>query len=298
MEVSRLNSIDRLNKNNGKETNHPLVTVLDLSKAQPGPAVRVHFELYGVFLKESTCSSVKYGRNYYDYQDGTLLFVAPGQVVEIEDVDEKGLHQPSGLVLFFHPDLIRGTSLGQNINSYSFFSYNVNEALHVSEKERELVLDLFEKIKTEVEYPVDKHSKKLISDNIELLLNYCDRFYDRQFIVREEANKGVIGQFEDLLKERLKSEELTKSGMPTVAWCADQLNLSPKYFGDLIKKESGKSAQEYIHLLLINEAKERVLDSTKSISQIAYELGFSYPQHFSRLFKQKVGVSPLEWRSN
>lgn len=295
-EIRKLGSIEELNDHNGKATAHPLVTVLDLSKSQPGPVVKIHFELYGIFLKDAKCSAVKYGRKYYDYQNGTLVFVAPGQIVEIEDENEGGLHQPSGWVLFFHPDLIRGTSLGQAIKEYTFFSYHVNEALHLSETERLFVLDCFEKIQTEIERPVDKHSKKLIADNIELFLNYCIRFYDRQFIIREHSNRGIVEKFESLLDDYFNSERLILAGLPSVAYCAEKLNVSAKYFGDLIKKETGKSALDCIQLRLIELAKERIFDTGKSVSEIAYELGFKYPQHFSRLFKQKVGVSPNEYR--
>lgn len=300
-EIRKLGSIEELNVRNGKATDHPLVTILDLSNSQPvqvrtGPVAKIHFELYGIFLKESTCSAVKYGRNYYDYQSGTLVFVAPGQVVELEEENDGELHQPSGWVLFFHPDLIRGTSLGQTIKDYSFFSYNVTEALHLSEKEQQFVMDCFENIQTEIERPIDKHTKKLIADNIELFLNYCTRFYDRQFIIREQTNKGVVEKFETLLDDYFNSEKLIVDGIPSVAYCAENLNLSPKYFSDLIRKETGKSALDSIQLKLINLAKERMFDTRKSVSEIAYELGFKYPQHFTRLFKQKVGVTPNAYR--
>lgn len=297
-EIQILGSIEALNQNNGIDTTNPLVTVIDLSKSRPGPSIKLRFELYGVFLKEANCSAMKYGRNYYDYQAGTLVFVAPGQVVEIEDTDENGLHQPSGLVLFFHPDLIRGTSVGQNMRDYSFFSYEVNEALHISASERKFVMDCFEKIKTEIDRPIDKYSKKLIANTIELLLNYCVRFYDRQFIVREQVNKGVIEKFEQLLDAYFNSEKLQTEGLPNVAFCAEKLHLSPKYFGDLIKKETGKTAQEHIQLRLMYLAKNQLFDTQKSIAEIAYELGFKYPQHFTRLFKQKVGMTPNEFRMN
>lgn len=295
--VKRLNSIDALNRFNGKHTNHPLVTVLDLSESKPGEPGKIHFELYGIFLKDSKCNAMKYGRNYYDYQDGTLIFVAPEQIVEIEDVDEDGLHQPSGLVLFFHPDLIRGTSLGQHIKDYTFFSYQINEALHISEKERLFVLDCFEKIETEIERPIDKHSKKLIANTIELLLNYCVRFYDRQFISREIANKGIVERFEAILDDYFESEKLINEGIPSVAYCADCLNISVKYFGDLIKKETGQSAKDYILNRTIEQAKNRIVQNDMTVNEIAYSLGFKYPQHFSRLFKDKVGYSPSEFKN-
>ena len=297
-EIQVLGNIEVLNKNIGIDTANPLVTVIDLSKSEPGPAIKLRFELYGIFLKEANCSAMKYGRNYYDYQAGTLVFVAPGQVVEIEDNDENSLHQPSGLVLFFHPDLIRGTSLGQNMRDYSFFSYEVNEALHISDSERKFVLDCFEKLQTEIDRPIDKYSKKLIANTIELLLNYCVRFYDRQFIIREQANKGAIEKFEEVLNEYFNSEKLQTEGLPNVSFCAEKLHLSPKYFGDLIKKETGKTAQEYIQLRLMDLAKISLFDTQKTIAEIAYELGFKYPQHFTRLFKQKVGMTPNEYRLN
>lgn len=297
-EIKRLNNIDALNKFNGKPTNHPLVTILDLSKSKPDQPSKIHFELYGIFLKDSKCNALKYGRKYYDYQDGTLVFVAPEQIVEIEEVDENGLHQPSGLVLFFHPDLIRGTTLGSNFKDYNFFSYHINEALHISEKERLFVLDCFEKIEIEIERPIDKHSKKLIANTIELLLNYCVRFYDRQFISREIANKGIVERFETIFDDYFESEKLINEGIPTVAYCADRLNISVKYFGDLIKKETGQSAKDYILNRTIEEAKNRIVDNDKTVNEIAYSLGFKYPQHFTRLFKQKVGLTPNEFRLN
>lgn len=297
-EIKKLDSITDLNKANNKATSNPLVTVIDLSKSKPGPAIKLRFELYGVFLKDATCSSIKYGRNYYDYQEETLVFVAPGQVVEIEETNAEGLHQPTGLVLFFHPDLIQGTSLGQNIKEYSFFSYDVNEALHISEVERLFVIDCFEKIQIEIERPVDKHSKKLIADNIELFLNYCTRFYDRQFIIREQANKGIVEHFETLLDNYFDSDNPQIEDLPTVSFFARKLNISTKYFGDLIKKETGKTAQEYLQLRLMDFAKNQLLNTKKTISEIAYQLGFKYPQHFTRLFKQKVGMTPNEYRMN
>jgi AraC family transcriptional regulator, transcriptional activator of pobA len=188
--------------------------------------------------------------------------------------------------------------LGRHIDDYSFFSYKSSEALHVSERERQLVLDCFAKVKYELEHAVDKHSKKLIASNIELLLNYCIRFYDRQFITRDSVNKGILERFETLLQEFFASDKPQTLGLPSVAYCAGELNLSSNYFGDLIKKETSKSAHEFIQLKLMDVAKERIFDINKSVSEIAYGLGFKYPQHFSRVFKQHVGLSPLEYRSS
>jgi len=278
------------------ETLHPLVSVFEFSKMKLIPEAKAHYGFYCVFLKDAVCGDLKYGCNYYDYQEGTLVFIAPGQVVGIGS--KPGITMPKGWALLFHPDLIRGTSLGQHIKEYSFFSYEANEALHLSEKERQIILDCLKKIDYELHQSIDKHSKKLIANNVELLLNYCMRFYDRQFITRGEVNKDILVRFEKLLENYFQSETLQTDGLPSVKYCADQLHLSPNYFGDLIKKETGKSAQEHIQIKLIDIAKERIFDKSKSMSEIAYELGFKHPQHFSRMFKNSVGVSPGEYRTS
>lgn len=295
-EILKFETVSQYNVFNNHETLHPLVSVIDFSKAQPRKLRRSYFGFYAVLLKDVKCGDMRYGKNLYDYQEGTLVFVAPGQIVGIETSEE--IYQPKGHGVVFHPDLIKGTSLGRHIDDYTFFSYNVTEALHVSERERQLVLDTFSKIKDELEHGVDKHSKTLIADNIELLLNYCVRFYDRQFITRDNAHKGILERFEALLNNFFSSDKPHTVGLPSVAYCAGELNLSPNYFGDLIKKETGKSAHEYIQLKLIDVAKEKFFDASKSVSEIAYELGFKYPQHFTRVFKQYAGMSPQEYRSS
>jgi AraC family transcriptional activator of pobA len=294
-EIVKIESVAQYNAMRGVSTLHPLVTVVDLSKAHPMPARTFNFGLYAIFLKELNCGELKYGRNNYDYQEGTLVFISPGQVLGIQP--GQTTFAPKGWALLFHPDFIKGTSLGKHIHQYSFFSYDVNEALHLSEKERQLVVDCFTKIQYELEHSIDKHSKTLIAANIELFLNYCIRFYDRQFITRDTSNKGILEKFEALLSDYFFSDKPQQRGLPSVSYCANELHLSANYFGDLIKKETGKSAQEYIQSKLIDLAKERIVDADKSISQVAYELGFTYPQHFTRLFKQKVGMTPNEYRS-
>jgi len=294
-EIIKLDNVAQYNHMRGVETLHPLITVLDLSKAKPMPAKTFNFGLYAVYLKELNCGELKYGRNQYDYQEGTLVFIAPGQILGVQP--NVKTFEPKGWALLFHPDLIKGTSLGKQIQDYSFFSYDVNEALHLSDKERQVVLDCFAKIEYELQHAIDKHSKKLIASNIELFLNYCNRFYDRQFITRDNAHQGILEKFENLLNNYFTSEKPAAIGLPSVAYCAGELNLSPNYFGDLVKKETGKSPQEYIQSKIIDVAKERIFDISKSVSEIAYELGFKYPQHFTRLFKQKVGVSPNEYRN-
>jgi AraC family transcriptional regulator, transcriptional activator of pobA len=292
--VRRFETINDYNVFNNNETLHPLVSVVDLSKASPRAGSRMYFGFYTVFLKDVKCGDLIYGRHTYDYQEGTLVFLGPGQVAGVNSNGE--MYQPKGYALIFHPDLIHGTALGKHIQDYTLFGYQFNEALHLSERERKLVLDCFAKIQYELEHSIDKHSKQLIVSNIELFLNYCVRFYDRQFITRENVHKGILEKFEALLKNYFETDKPQTFGFPSVAYCANELNLSASYFGDLVKKETGKTAQDYIQAKVIDVAKERIFDHNKSVSEIAYDLGFKYPQHFARLFKQKVGQSPNEYR--
>jgi len=292
--LRRFDTISDYNAFNNNETLHPLVSVVDLSRANPRSGSRMYFGFYTVFLKDVKCGDLVYGRHTYDYQEGTLVFIAPGQVAGIKSNGE--IYQPKGFALVFHPDLIHGTSLGKHIQDYTFFGYQSNEALHLSERERKIVLDCLSKIEYELEHAVDKYSKKLIVSNIELFLNYCVRFYDRQFITRDKAHSGILERFESLLNEYFQTDKPQAAGLPSVAYCAGELNLSANYFGDLIRKETGKSAQEYIQSKIIDLAKEKIFDRTKSLNEIAYELGFKYPQHFSRLFKKRVGQTPNEYR--
>jgi AraC-like DNA-binding protein len=253
------------------------------------------YGFYTIFLKQLKCGDLRYGLNNYDYQEGTLIFLAPGQT--IGENNPENYYQPQGLALVFHPDLIHGTSLGRQISNYNFFSYDVHEALHISEQERQIVLDCFSKISFELKHGVDKHTKKLISANIELFLDYCTRFYDRQFITRDNAHKGIIVRFERLLNDYFQSGRPQTLGLPNVGYCAGTLGLSANYFGDLVKKETGKTALEYIQLKIMDIAKDKIFDPNKSISEIAFELGFKYPQHFIRTFKRRTGHTPKEYRS-
>jgi len=293
--MRRFETINDYNRFNNNETLHPLVSVVDLSKAAPRQGSQMYFGFYTIFLKEVKCGDMVYGRHTYDYQEGTLVFLSPGQVAGMNSNGET--YQPKGYALVFHSDLIHGTSLGKHMQEYSFFSYQSNESLHLSDRERKIVFDCFSKIDYELSHAIDKHSKKLIVDNIELLLNYCVRFYDRQFITRDNIHKGILEKFEDLLNNYFQTDKPNTIGLPSVAYCANELNLSAGYFGDLIKKETGKTAQDYIQAKVIDVAKEKIFNHDKSISEIAYELGFKYPQHFTRLFKQKAGVTPNEYRT-
>lgn len=280
----------------GQPTLHPLVAVVDLSTS-PRMEHYLHlFGFYAVFLKDTKCGDLRYGRQYYDYQEGTLVFVAPGQVLGVEPDGET--FQPKGYALLFHPELLRGTSLGSNLmREYTFFSYASNEALHLSEQERETILECLRNIEHELQHAVDRHSRRLVVSNIELLLNYCVRFYDRQFYTREAVNSDILSRFERNLHDYFASERPEREGLPTVGMMADELHLSANYLGDLIKKQTGRTAQEHIQEMLIEIAKERIFDPSKSVGQIAYEMGFKYPQHFTRLFKRRTGLTPVEYRS-
>ena len=221
--IVRFENVKDYNALNNHETLHPLVSVIDFSKSKPwvwpgGESIKISYGMYSVFLKEVKCGDLKYGCNYYDYEEGSLVFMSPGQIVEVEYHGEN--FQPKGYALLFHPDLIHGTSLGRHIQDYSFFNYQSNEALHLSERERKIVLDCFSKINYELEHAIDNHSKKLIVSNIELFLNYCSRFYERQFITRDNVHKGILERFENLLNEYFQSDKAQSLGLPSVAYCA------------------------------------------------------------------------------
>ena len=294
--ILNLDSVDLYNKLYGLETLNPLVSVIDLNKATSSvDLIRFNYGIYALYLKLEKACDIKYGRQTYDYQEGTIVCFAPGQTAETNPTTDKVQVNAHGIL--FHPDLLRGTSLGKSIKKYTFFSYEVNEALHLSEEERSFVMDCLKIIRMELEHGVDKHSKTLLVNHIELLLNYCMRFYERQFITRGKTNRDVLTRFENLLDEYFESALAEQDGLPTVKYFADKLCLSSNYFGDMFKKETGKSPQEYIQEKVIELAKERISDTADTVSQIAYSLGFQYPQHFCRLFKKRVGYTPSEYRA-
>lgn len=295
-EIIQLDSIDAYNRLYGLPTLHPLVTVVDLTKAtRVVNHVKMNYGVYALFLKGGVNCTLKYGCKYYDYHSGTIVSFAPGQLIGV-DSDEDEV-RPEVYGLMFHPDLIYGTSLGHNMDKYTFFSYSQTEALHLSDSEREIILDCLKKIQMELEHPVDKHSKELLAVNIELMLDYCLRFYDRQFITREKVNNDILVRFGQYLDDYFRNGDVQRYGLPMVKYFADKVCLSPGYFGDLVRKETGKSAQEYIRNRLIDMAKEKILGTSQDISQIAYSLGFQYPQHFNRFFKRCMGCTPSEFRT-
>lgn len=292
--ILRMDSVGDYNAFTGQETLHPLVSVIDFSQVLPLRHARKAYGFYAVVLKDVKCGDLRYGRHYYDYQEGTLVFVSPGQVVGNDDTGE--YFRMQGHALLFHPDLVRNTPLGRKMKEYSFFSYDAAESLHMSERERHIFLNGLMEIKAELERGVDRHTKSIVTANIEVLLNHCMRFYDRQFITRENANRDVLAEFERLLEAYFEGGKPERIGLPFVQYFADQLHLSANYFGDLVKKETGKTAQEHIQLKLVDKAKDLLCTTNKSVSEIAYELGFKYPHHLSRMFKKNTGRTPNEFR--
>jgi AraC-like DNA-binding protein len=279
---------------------HPLVSVVRTADFRPTidfRGIKVINNLYQISLKNLGCGNLMYGKNSYDYEEGTLVFTSPGQVTVFDGEIPDNIENDDSWTLAFHSDLIRKSSLGEKINQYSFFNYEVNEALHLSEDERKTIEELLDKIVKEYSQNLDMHSQNLIISNIELLLDYCTRFYDRQFLTRTNINVDFVSKFEKLLKSYYNTDKADDLGLPSVQYLAKKLNFSPNYLSDLLKKETGKTAQEHIHLFVINKAKNSLLNSTSSISEIGYSLGFEYPQHFSSLFKSKTGMSPSQYRS-
>lgn len=293
-ELLNFKSIAEYNEVLGVETLHPLVSIIDLSKAKPMRHMRHTFSFYSVYLKDEKNCDLLYGRRYYDYCKGSVLCMAPGQVIGVEDNGEE--FQPKGWALLFHPDLVAGTPLNRMMKEYTFFSYEANEALHLSERERNVFMESLYKIQDEMEHNIDRFSKRLIASNIGLLLDYCLRFYERQFITRHEVNNDIITRFEALLNHYFESGDAKANGIPSVKYCASELCLSPNYFGDLIKKETGRTPIETIQNKAIELAKGMIAENDLSISEIAYELGFQYPQHFTRIFKKIEGCSPIGYR--
>lgn len=293
--LTQLDTIDTYNRLHALETLHPLAAVVDVRDfaTHPPYPLRLHYGFYALWLKQGAQCTLRYGRNRYDYQEGTVVCFAPGQVVEVEKAVEG---QNSSIGLLFHADLLHGTSLARHIGNYHFFDYASTEALHLSAREQQLFDDTLQSIRPEMEMPIDKHSQAILVDRIKLLLDYCQRFYDRQFITRHALNSGVLANFEQQLRAYFDSGEARRKGLPTVGYFAELACLSPHYFGDLIKNETGQTAQQYIQQHLLQRSKQLILDESLSLQQASEALGFQYPQHFTRFFKRNVGMSPSEFR--
>jgi AraC-like DNA-binding protein len=277
---------------------HPLVTVLDFSKIteQVEQNSKITTDFYSIMFKNYCKNNIKYGRKTIDFQDGSLICIAPNQVIEIDNEFEDR-EDKMGWGLFFHPDLIRSTSLNEKIKDYGFFNYEVSESLHLSDKEKSILFESVQKIQNEIQENIDIHSQQIIVSSIELLLSYCLRFYSRQLITRSQTNKSIVSQIENLLTQYFADNKINEQGLPTVKYLADKVHFSPSYLSDLLKKETGKNAQEQIHFYLIEEAKNLLINSEKNINEIAYNLGFEYPQYFNKLFKKKTGKTPMEYRN-
>jgi len=295
--VYRVASINELHEIAGFEKpKHPLVSVVDYSKVkniQLAESASFIFSFYSVNFKKNC--HLHYGRQLFDHQEGTLLCTAPEQIITFDkNRDSSGTE---GWGLFFHPELIRNSDLGKKIHEYSFFSYEENEALHLSDGEKQTLLSILKQMENEYNTNIDHYTHELIISNITLFLNYCKRYYGRQFITRTNQNKDLIANFENFLSEYVNSDKLRTLGIPSVKHCAEAMNLSANYFGDLLKSETGRNAQEHIHYFLMEQAKNLLVGSEKRINEIAYDLGFEYPQNFSKLFKKKVGLTPTDFRN-
>lgn len=296
--ILHIETISDLNRIMGQEEpRHPLIGVIDFSKMDftHQENLRISTGFYTVMLKNLCPGALRYGRNYYDFQEGSLFFMGPNQLVSMEDPDET--QDVYGWGLVFHPELIRGTSLSTKIKDYNYFSYGVYEALHLSEQEKVKLTEIVRDIEIELNQNIDKHSRTLIVSTLELFLNYCNRYYDRQFITRTETNRDIIADFDSLLDRYFQSDVLQSLGLPSVKYFAERLHLSPNYLSDLLKKETGKNGTEHIHLHVIDLAKDKLLSSTVSVSEIAYGLGFEYPQYFSKMFKKNTGMTPAAYRN-
>lgn len=294
-ETVKIDTIHQCNTFLGEKTLHPLVSVIDLSKVNDKQQTSLQFNFYSVWLKECRCNSFAYGRQYYDYSDGTLLFFSPGVPVDIKRNHD--MFCSNGYLLTFHPDLIKGTFLGQRMKDYTFFFYQQNEALHLSSREKRTIHACMERINEEIHCPIDNYSNILIINKIELLLNHSIRFYDRQFITRHKANENLLRRVERILNHHFLDDRISARGMISTNYCAGLLHLSPVYFEDLLKHESGKTMHEYIQLKRIDMAKKQLSGTNKPIVRISEELGFSSSPYFSRLFKKLTGYSPNEYRS-
>ncbi|HMQ60425.1 MAG TPA: helix-turn-helix transcriptional regulator [Flavilitoribacter sp.] len=297
-EILKIRSISELHLALGfPKPTHPLISVinaaeLNIDKEMVG--IRVAMGLYYIGLKSSECG-MQYGRNQYDFQEGVMVFTAPDQVVS--PTEEIAENQVEGWMLFFHPDLIRTSSLGQIIDHFTFFSYEAHEALHLSDQEKKTLGDIVHLIKGEYEQRIDSHSQRVIVSSLELLLNYCSRFYERQFNTRTNQNKYIVTRFQHILNQYFQAGKLAENGLPSIGYFASEIHLSPNYLSDLLKKETGRSAKDHINDFLVEKAKDLLLNTNRSVSEIAYDLGFNYPHYFSRLFRARTGMTPVVFRS-
>ena len=293
MEEVFLNTVQNFNDYQGVETLHPLVSVVHVENTEHIQECVMHYGLYAIYLKENKGCKLSYGRTPYDFDEMTVTSFAPGQVVKVEPNPDVPFAKFTALV--FHPDLLNRTALGRQMSRYEFFDYSSTEALHLSVQEVEVFRGVITMIEQELHHAIDKHTRELIISNIELLLNYCLRFYDRQFITREEINHSVVKRFMELLDDYISSKAL-REGLPTVAYFADKCCLSSGYFGNLVRVETGRTAKDIIADRLLAHAKQLLNDDTLTITMISERMGFDYPQHFVRFFKSHTGKTPSAYR--
>lgn len=294
-EIKKISTVHDFNALLGVEDRHPLISVIDFSAYPPRPLFRALLGVYGIYIREDEPQNVVYGTSKYDFLGGTLIAIAPGQISGAEDIGRPV--QRKGWAILFDAELLHGTSLAQKIRQYTFFSYEVNEALHMQDSERETIVECLKHIRKELSGPQDEYNRTILVAYIEVLLNYCMRFYGRQFATRKTVSKDILARFERLLTEYFDSGEQTRHGLPNVQECAERLSLSPNYFGDLVKRETGETPHEHIQRFLIERVKKSLAEGGKTISEIAYDMGFNYTHHLSRMFKNATGMSPKEYLS-
>jgi AraC-like DNA-binding protein len=296
-DINTIKSISQLHAIFGFEKpTHPLITIIDVSKWEiPEQFIDVKYtaDLYTIGLKDKSCG-LQYGRNTYDFDEGVLLFTAPDQVQSVSKTQE--LNEIQGWMLFFHPDLIRNTSLGKTIEEYGFFAYDVHEALHLSDAEQKTITDCKTMIQNEIMERIDNHSQTVIASSLELLLNLARRYYERQFNTRSAQNSDVVSQFHALLNSYFKNGKFAETGIPTIEYFSEKIHLSGNYLSDLLKKETGHTVKDHVNNFIIEKAKTMLLSEFETVSSIAYNLGFNYPHYFGRLFKNKTGLTPQEYR--
>ncbi|MFP7654913.1 helix-turn-helix domain-containing protein [Chryseobacterium proteolyticum] len=279
-----------------KKPTNPLISVFDFNEVSVSPDTilsAITTEFYVIAIKSDCAGRFKYGQQYYDFEDGIMYFIAPHQVVQFEDIL---LSDVKGSVLVIHPDFLQGYPIASSIKDYGYFSYSANEALHLSEKEENSVTEIIANIRRETENNMDVFTQDLLISNIDLLLKYCDRFYNRQFLTRKKVNNDLLTQLETLLDEQFKNDSLIINGIPSVQFIANELHISPNYLSDMLRVHTGQTTQQHIQNRLIAKAKELLSTTSMSVSEIAYHLGFEHSQSFHRLFKNRTSLSPLEFR--
>jgi AraC-like DNA-binding protein len=294
-----INSISELHRLMGlPKPLHPLISLINMDEVQSSEKTEeLHFLLnfYGVSLKKNVSGKLKYGQNYYDFDEGVLAMTAPKQILSVGSEEN---YKVSGYWLVFHSDFILNYPLGKAIKDYGFFSYAVNEALHLSDKEEKMLEGIFKNIEQEYQTSIDQFSQDVMVSHLELFLNYCNRFYNRQFLTRKKAGNDLLSKIEELLDEYFKNDKLRESGLPTVQYFAEKMHVSSNYLSDMLRTLTGQSTQQHIHNKLIEKAKETLTTTNLSVSEIAYQLGFEHPQSFSKLFKSKTNLTPIEFRAS